>query len=321
MWAIDTHMRDLSHLHMSYRQLRHLMDELSGHHELYWLTKAIQIPLDTEKVRTSPFYKDTAWLVHKLKPNFPRWLQDWLSIYFTVYLSDGFEDGTLNAWTGGQQTDGTSTIAPTNTLAHSGSWSCKSTTAGAPATNEYAITLLNFSPAVVTIYIRAYIYLNIAIPTNYATPALMGTVDTVNNREDLFFVDTGGTVNIRQQCVTDGAGAFTFLSGDAVTLNATTWYCLEYGVFINAGAGFEKAWLDGSLVLSRTGVDNTGVGTPGWDPDRVQAEIGQNDFPADGNEQWGTSRQIYHDDVIISDVYNGPMGAPAEGTFLTCLAK
>lgn len=44
----------------------------------------------------------------------------------------------------------------------------------------------------------------------------------------------------------------------AINWQANVWYCLEM-YFLNNAAGEYKAWVDGSLVCSRTGVDTTGT--------------------------------------------------------------
>ena len=88
------------HLELTSHQLRHLLNELNSRSELYWLSKALKIPLRPSQVRRFKLYKQLSWLIHKLKPQFPEWLQEWLAIYFTVIFEDGFESGDFSAWTG-----------------------------------------------------------------------------------------------------------------------------------------------------------------------------------------------------------------------------
>lgn len=260
------YMSKYGHLHLTEHQLRHLLNELNGYTEQFWLRKAIDFPLDVERVQHIICYREVAWLVHKLKPYFASWLQTWLSLYFTVLFSDSFETQDLSKWT---STDGT---APTvqNVIKHHGTWAAKQTTFG------HAYYTLGANKRVNA---RAYFYFS-SLPVPGSGNWWIWLLNLGNAH---FAVRTDGT----NPCTWDLIDSFGGHNYAASGPSTDKWYC---GELCHGGDTAHD-----ELFINEISVLDTGAGRDEFPPD---ISFGEDTLVA--------YITYYIDCVVVSDAYIGP---------------
>lgn len=203
-----------------------------------------------------------------------------------VIFSDGFESGDLSAWTGTVQNG--ATIAASNALAHTGSWSA--VTAGLQGAGEYALVTKTVSSAS-ELYMRWYCRFNTTVPTGaYVALGLFWTgsaytgvflLDKANNKWGAYNVHTS---------------TFYWEAGTS-TINADTWYCLELRCVRHATTGILQTWVDGVAKINQSGLD-TG------DNNLTRGDIGGYLYGAMAAE-----RIINVDCAVIDNAYVGPESA------------
>jgi len=219
----------------------------------------------------------------------------------TIYLEDGFDDGTFDAW------DFTSNIQVTTTgiYVHSG-------THGAIVNGGTSYVGTTVSETKPYIYCRFWfkIYHDTTSDTDYDRLA-----ETYEDSASLFLLrltiyKDGSDMKLRSQIrhQTGGAGGDVTVTIDTEVLNLNEWYCVEYLCFAGTG-GTDKVWLDErevtSVVCNYTGytMENSFI------------------FPA-GYSYDDNLRAI--DDCVYSNVYNGcdepePSPDPSKSPFMrTC---
>ena len=204
----------------------------------------------------------------------------------TTLFSDGFDDGTINAWTNSYGSGGTLTI--TNTLYFGGIYSAKiGVNSG---TGNYYLAYKDLSPQT-TVFMRFYI--RFATNINSGTSVAIGRINDVD-------------VNpFRIRLMRESGGDYKFSIGNHITssyynstvvsLSLNTWYCVETKVKADNSAGELRLWFDGSEILTQTGLDTyafTNLGT-------AQIEL---------YSGWGSQSStvtFYFDSVVISTNYIG----------------
>jgi Calcineurin-like phosphoesterase len=183
-------------------------------------------------------------------------------------FSDGFESGTLAAWTTGNLTVQSSTV-------HNGSFAAQgNTTVG----NTYAKKTLPSS------YTTGYgrVYFNLL---SYASQVNLLRLRTAADASIAYlYVDTAGRLNLRND-----AGAATFTS---TTVVGSGWHSLEFRAAINGTAGTTEVWLDGSPINAFSLTTNLGTTAIG----RFQI----------GEVQAGRTYNVVFDDAVFNTQPIGP---------------
>ena len=192
-------------------------------------------------------------------------------------FSNGFEEGDFSAWSG---TSGSPTIV--GSPVHHGSYA-------AACDVPYEYVHRSFT-AQTTVFIRYYFQLN-------ATPPLDG------NRTRLLELRGGGVkiarVYIQRYGTEDRLCLYryypsTSLQNAAYAFEADTWYCLEVKFAKDASAGEYRVWLDGSELLTMTGLDTSAAN----DADLAYiGRIGSSD---------SYTCTLFLDCVVIDSSYIGP---------------
>lgn len=237
------------------------------------------------------FLKDPEKLesyVHKhIFPRISAFERHYLTQYFTTLLNDGWESGDESAWGG---SDGTSSASAT--AKRTGNYGLLCNLASA-ANNGWAGDYINVSSLGATVYIRAYV--------NFQNPP-----NTDNEDQFALFFGAGTAANavayagIRRVSGVLYWTLYLIESGTTLTYRvsatvyASGWHCLELGVYSN-NSGWTRLWLDGSLILDRTGIDNNGRAlTYG------RAGFSYSDAPS------AAQANLWVDDCKIADAYIGP---------------
>ena len=237
--------------------------------------------------------------VHKyIFPKISKFQRDYLAQYFTVFLSDGFENG-FTPWTG--QNKNYITIAVDTNVAHSGTHSARVTgTIG--ASESYAYTYYTLSVSQSAVYVRCYVYYTILPPGGF-----------VNNMTVSGFVDT--SLNWVTQATVDPTnnvwgidntplGTTIWESSSTMTIQTGVWYCVELYTLVGSTTGAMTLWVNDVQKISQTNI-NTGTNNISW------ITIGYDAFYP------GATVDANMDDVVIADVYNGPISTASPSPIIT----
>ena len=207
--------------------------------------------------------------VHKhVFPRVSEFERNYLTKYFTVLFSDGFESNDFTAWTG---TNGAPVVQ--QVIVHSG-------THAANITSPSDWCFKQIAP-ISTVYLRCYFYI--------ATLPVLGTYGTV-----MYITDTtGNSINSNRIYYANDLGVYNISlytpdsthNSYAVTLNTGQWYCGE--LLYDIVGGVQRFFLDGIDVL-----------------DVVNTPVNQAEYVNVGGNGGGTNwvSQIYYDDVVVADV-------------------
>ena len=222
------------------------------------------------------FLKDPKKLeayVHKhIFPRVSEFERNYLTKYFTVLFSDGFESGNFIAWTG---TTGLPSVQ--GVVVHHGSF--------AMASSVFNDICYKTIIAAGTVYARFYVQWTVN-PIAGSTKLFL-TIENNGIGQGIYagVQDDGGTVKWRLSVNENDFAYHTYLANAP---NPTTgiWYCVEVSWIRNAVGG-AKLWIDGVLVL-------TGGAPRDIDVDKVSVGAG---------DAFGT---IYSDCVVVADAYIGP---------------
>lgn len=242
-------------------------------------------PLSVDNCRNLLFYKQMTKLIHILKPNFPHFLQMWVSLYFTTVFSDGFESNDFTAWSDITQSDGTAVVEAVNP--HHGTYNGKFTiTVAGGNANCYKLF-----DATAIAYYRFYIKILTGIPIGENSGYLrIGLIRNnagaqANNIIELHI--TYDVATSRTQWGVDIGGSGYVESSSS---NPTTgiWYCVE--ILRDNTNDLEKVWIDGVLKISQT-VALTG------DADLIRCGIFYTNVIS--------AASVVCDCVVISDTYIG----------------
>jgi hypothetical protein len=170
-----------------------------------------------------------------------------------VIFQDGFESGSFSQWSGPTVTSG-ETATVVNTLPHHGSYGARFTTNGGGGT-ERAYVYKSVS-AQSELYVRGYFNIQSGLPLSSA-----------DNRFNLFAFQGGSatiaSLGVRRSgsadlwSITSIAGTWYASSGPSMN----RWYCVEFYAKIDSTAGILRMWVDGILVLERTGLNTASAGS------------------------------------------------------------
>ncbi len=140
-------------------------------------------------------------------------------------FTDGFENGTMNAWTTNVG------LIPETALVHSGSYATEgSVTSGA----TYARKTLPSTYQ--SMYYRIYFNLK----SQSGTVSLLGVRTASSGAIAKLFVDASNRLSLRNEVTAVN------ITGPTLTLNA--WHSVELHVLINGTSSTTEVWLDGNLV-------------------------------------------------------------------------
>jgi N,N-dimethylformamidase beta subunit-like protein/ASPM-SPD-2-Hydin domain-containing protein/centrosomal CEP192-like protein/HYDIN/CFA65/VesB family protein len=196
-----------------------------------------------------------------------------------VYLQDGFESGNLSQWTGPA---GTGTATAETTVANSGSYGLAMTNGA----NQYVILSQNLiGGAQAHTFSRLYFRI-----TNASVTATMATATDLNGNNLWAVIYDAGSHGLDVYFWNGSRTRFDFYTNTNV-IQANTWYSLE--IELNeATAGAGNVWLNGTSLGGVTG--NLSA------TNNVSRLYLWND---------ASSTTVYYDDLVISNVYNGPLGS------------
>jgi DNA-directed RNA polymerase subunit RPC12/RpoP len=208
--------------------------------------------------------------VHKhVFPRVDKLTRAYLTQFFTVLFSDGFDDGTFDAWTG--HSGGSIVESPV----HHGSYSMKRDADGDRA---YKYLPSSYSK----VYGRLYWQLD-ALPTTDT----LTTIWRFYNGASVFFLldywNDGGTYKWRLR-----AEEISTSDTYTQTISVNTWYCLE--VLYDADNDLHKLWVDGVERISFSAV--------------VAAAMERCSVGVNGGAWW--THNEYADCVVVADAYIGP---------------
>lgn len=287
-------MKDLcKKLSLTQHQLERLINELSGHNELYWLNQMWRFPLSVETCRNLPIYNLLSKIVHVLKPNFSHGLQIWLTLYFTVIFSDGFESNDFSAWTG-VYSSARATGTVINTQHHHGLYSAEF----ANVENfGYYQPYKRFGSTYTTLYMRDYIRL----PTLPASGVHIEIEPTLcdsgfgKNMCTLQLWNNGGTMTWELSYYTNG-GQLTATSTTEPP-SANTWTYVEIYCTVGNGTGAVGFYVETSgKIIDIAGLTNNNGS--------LQEAVVGIYCPTAGYV-------VEHDCVVVADAYIGPEAAAA----------
>jgi hypothetical protein len=243
---------------------------------------------------------DLSFYVHNiLLPKLsPAEREEWLK-YFTTIFAHGFEGGDFGtdpntgyAWT---ETNvfGACTITVVSEDKHHGTYSAKPNLVGTG--NIWAVVYKTFTP-VATVYARWYVKLN-NLPQSSATLYLgMLAYSGWDNRKVRAAVyNDAGTVKWTMEYLSgETYYTTTYTSGPSTGV----WYCIELKCVSSSSAGEARMYIDGTEILTQTGLNNYGAGNIGY------FEVGL------GYDSDGTATSGYVDCVVVADTYIGPEVPP-----------
>jgi hypothetical protein len=196
-----------------------------------------------------------------------------VSLNFSIVrrlFSDGFESGSMSAWT----TNAGITVQ--STTKHSGGFAAEALSTGGAV---YARDNLGGSYG--SLYIRGYFVVK-TVPSSTATLFGFRTAGSVSIAR--LYVDNQGRLALRND-----AGA-TSTTGPVLSAG---WHSVELHLVVNGGASTIEVWLDGNAVSALT-TQTANLGT---------SLIGQIQM---GENQTGRSYDIALDDVVVQTARVGP---------------
>jgi len=215
------------------------------------------------------------------------YLQPSFDIDPTIF-QDGFESGDFSAWTGTSVSGGTATVVSTPT--HHGSYAAKFETT---ILGGYARVYKVLASAYAIIHVRVYVYLN-NLPT--ADGQIMRFVrfeNTINGWVgDSGIKNVGGTIYPYRRHYIRGVTEYTGTT--PLNLSTGVWYCFEDRRVIDGANGEIRIWLNGTEVLTNTGLDTDDRGNI----DRINAQL--------HTEYITTPVSCVIDCVVVADTYIGP---------------
>jgi archaellum component FlaF (FlaF/FlaG flagellin family) len=204
----------------------------------------------------------------------------------TIYFSDGFESGNLNAWTL-QSLDSTGSRTVESTVVDSGSNALAITN----ASGQYAYIYTALSSAQAQTFTRFYFRF-----TSTVTSGIQLAMARNANGGNTWEVDyNAGRHGLDFYFWNGSGGSYTIFSPNNV-LNPDTWYAIEIQDF-QTSTGHAQAWLNG-----------TSLGT-------VDADLSTSTPYARLMFYDSTPGTIYLDDVAVANALNGQIAPSAGASF------
>ena len=228
--------------------------------------------------------------VHKhVFPKVSAWQREYLAQYFTTLFSDGFESGDFSAWTSTGAAGTGSSVAVTTDQPHTGTYSAKMVCAA----YGYARAIKDLGTDYPTVYTRIYVRFDSLAAATPVDCFLEGAERASSTTlYDLYISAT--TLRLRRfipsQVDTDYSHSFS----------ANTWYCIEVKYLKDAVNGEYRVYLDGTEVITVTGLDTSA---------RSMGEIKV------GWLYTEALRTQWVDCVVVADTYIGPEGGTQTKTY------
>jgi hypothetical protein len=200
--------------------------------------------------------------------------REYLTRFFTVLFSDGFESGNFSAWT---STNGAPTVQ--STTKYHGTY--------AMCINAAEDARKTLASAYSDVYLRGYVRFATlpAIGKSYRFFVIMASDWSEHVNVGIY---TDGSGNSRWVMSTPGYS--WEIVGDNV--NANQWYCVEIRRKVGAGNGVSALWIDGANVFSASD-DTIAVNAQVFIVGAIWAN-------------GGPTIDLYHDCIVIADAYIGP---------------
>jgi hypothetical protein len=197
------------------------------------------------------------------------------------FFADGFESGSFASWSG---TSGTPQIV--DSPVHHDDHAALFNPRGA---YEYCYKTLDSSQS--TVYHRFYVRVDELPNAN-------------GEKYDLSRGYAGGTV-IWQTAIADSSGlrwsinyrsgaTWTQVNSDVTTINTGTWYCIELYWKLGATDGEVHLYIDGTEVITVTGIDTNNYGNCDTIRNGVSSYTGT-----------FTGPNVYEDCIVVDDAYIG----------------
>ena len=251
-------------------------------------------------IRVPPsFLKDPKKLeeyVHKhIFPRVSEFERNYLTKFFTILFSDGFESGDFSAWTG-TEARGAGSISVSSTQKHHGNYAAYQNSPTVDG-GDRGLCYKNLAAGVNVVYLRAYFYFPLSF--EWAGSILIKLGDVADLR--LMAMPSSASILRSHNYATD----IEYDSSAFVTL-LNTWYCLELAVLVDSTNGWIRGWFDANLVLNQTSI-NTGT-------TYVSGVTVGNCY------NW-VPTEFYWDCVVVADAYIGPEGPPKPKGTITIHAK
>jgi hypothetical protein len=213
-------------------------------------------------------------------------------------LSDDFESGNFDAWSGIYTTrNGSVSITTTQKFKGNYGAGLKVSNVTTKLENAQLHMILDQSTL---IYARGYFYID------YGLSELLDEYD----RFGLIVISSSKTDEVSLQIRrVNGQNRFSigyfsgnnqrFASTTSVFPTDRTWYCMELAMLVNDTRGWVKAWVNGSPIIEVSGLNNTRYG------DLVQVFWGLYAYNIGPNyRSWHL--QAYGDEAAIANSYIGP---------------
>jgi len=233
-----------------------------------------------------------AYVHERVFPKISQSHRDYLTQFFTVLFSDGFESGDFTAWTGTASGAG-GTITTSEEQRHHGKWSAKASIDGL-LPDEYGTLYKDFGSTYSTMFCRAYVrFTNVpAFDTNQLQigPVISGLA--FNDLVGVWLYNNAGTIQWGLFYATDAVPWNWIYSSGPPVPTEDMWYCLEVKFVGANGTGEARLWIDGSPVLSITGLTND---------DRLAQEVYVDCYAPSS----GYATDVYSDCVVVADARIG----------------
>lgn len=212
-------------------------------------------------------------------------------------LVDGFESGSLAAWTGKSEATGCSVSTETNNP-HHGTYNMKSYVPSGTASGSSSVAYKDLGTTYETLYMRVYLKFD-ALPedTNDYHPFLGFWQGATSNNMARAGVHYNGSIHCWFIRGISSGTTFTNYYGTS-TPQVNRWYCLELQAVRGDGTGAYRLYVNGTLEVEATGLSNTAR-------TMRYARVGfDSGIPPDLS-----NLNIYVDCVVVSDAYIGPDSA------------
>lgn len=220
-------------------------------------------------------------------PRISEFERNYLTKYFTVLFSDGFESGDFNAWTGTVVDGGTLTAVTEDK--HHGVYSAKAEKT--PAAAYAQLYSRKTFAAQSTVFTRAYFKFTVPAYTEFLYH--LGSTSWIN-------VARLSASGAQWYWTLDYHSGATHLTVDSelFTMDTTKWYCIELKTVVHATAGEAKLYVDGVETLSVTEIDTDEHGNV--------VEMFAGIFWCGA----AIANTLYYDCVVVADT--GPIGPEVE---------
>lgn len=195
----------------------------------------------------------------------------------TQIFSDGFESGDFSAWT-----STTGSPAVVSTQKHHGTYSAEFDASNERANKTFA--------GQTTVFVRTYLRLG-AVPPSGQLIRFLNLFGGASEIARLIIIESTG-LRLRLTRYYPTTTTFNY----AYSFQANTWYCIELK-FAKSVSGEYRVYLNGSEVITNTGIDTSGAG----DASEIRAGQTYSDYTV-------TS---WVDCVVVADAYIGPEAGAA----------